>query len=628
MSLGSHLPILLVDDAAGAAIAFARWLKGGLTGAEVYEVRAAPELAGTLDRVRSSLVVCRARLSWTDPTSVLREARRRGHTCPALLLAASQPEYQALPAGTDAGFAGRLWLDPWQPEQALATIRAALAQADQATRAAAIVEATVDGIITIDERGQIESVNPAVSRLFGYEIGEMIGHSVDMLVPPAIASEHDAFIRRCLDTGEGTILNVPRMVQGRRKDGSTFPLDVLVSEMHLTDRRLFTGLMRDASARVRHDTELLRAQQAAQGEKLRALGQLASGVAHDLNQYLSLVIGYGDLARESLDEPLPDVTSARDSLITLTRAAMDGAEVVRRLLLFARPGAAGPPARVDLGELMADVAKLTAPRWRDAAQQEGRQIVVELELDGEVEIDGWASDLREALANLILNAVDALPSGGVIRLSARAHGGDVVAEIADNGLGMSPETRDHLFEPFFTTKGDKGSGLGMAIVFGIIERHRGTISVESTPGRGTSFKLAFPAAEQQASQQASSGETPAGQMRRILVVDDEPALVTLLVRLLTGDGHEVLSAASGEEALSSLSSAMVDLVITDLGMGPGMSGWDLAAAIRALPSPPDVILATGWGADIDPAEAVRRGVRAVIAKPYRVPDIRRALRAL
>jgi CheY-like chemotaxis protein len=275
-----------------------------------------------------------------------------------------------------------------------------------------------------------------------------------------------------------------------------------------------------------------------------------------------------------------------------------------------------------------EVAKLTAPRWRDAAQQQGRPISVDLEIEGEVAIDGWPSDLREAFTNLVLNAIDALPRGGTIRLAVRGRNEVVVAEVADNGMGMAPETREKLFEPFFSTKGEAGSGLGLAIVFGIVERHAGTIDVDSAPGKGTTFRLIFPAAAQPHASAVSAVDDDAVKTYRILVVDDEPALVTMLARILSSDGHEVVVATSGEEALAILVGTPTDVVISDLGMGAGMNGWDLAAAVRMMPTQPHFILTTGWGAEIDEEEAAGRGVLAVVSKPYRLPDLRRVLASL
>jgi CheY-like chemotaxis protein len=194
-------------------------------------------------------------------------------------------------------------------------------------------------------------------------------------------------------------------------------------------------------------------------------------------------------------------------------------------------------------------------------------------------------------------------------------------DVADTGTGMPPEIKARVFEPFFTTKGQAGSGLGLAMVFGIVQRHQGQIDITSDEGRGTTIHLTLPAADRAQAAPASVAAADDVTARRILVVDDEPRLAALLVGLLRYEGHEGVTAQSAEEALERLASGQFDLVITDLSMGEGMNGWDLAAAIAASPTPIPVVLATGWGAGIDDDEASSRGVSGVVAKPYRRADI-------
>jgi signal transduction histidine kinase/ActR/RegA family two-component response regulator len=366
-----------------------------------------------------------------------------------------------------------------------------------------------------------------------------------------------------------------------------------------------------------------------EGEKMRALGEMASGVAHDLNQYLGLVAGHGELALHELDRPQLDRDSLRDSLRTVVQAAMDGANAVKRLQTFARPRQEGPPEQVDAGELMREVARLTAPRWRDAAQAQGQPIQVEVETAGRPLVAGWAESLREALTNLVFNAVDALPDGGMIRLAAKQSGEWVELAVADSGVGMSAETQARLFEPYFTTKGEHGTGLGLSIVYGIVARHSGQIAVESAPGGGTTFRLLFPLAAAVAPA-APSPAAVAGDCRtlRILAVDDEPALGRLLARLLEMDGHAVVVSSSAEEALGRLAREPFDLVLSDVGMGAGMNGWELAQRVRAAHPGLVFVLATGWGAAIEPEEARRQGIRAVIPKPYRLDDLRRLIASI
>jgi diguanylate cyclase (GGDEF)-like protein len=360
----------------------------------------------------------------------------------------------------------------------------------------------------------------------------------------------------------------------------------------------------------------------AKTEKLRALGQMASGIAHDLNQSLLLIAGNGDLARQALDQPSADLTFAREALGTMTQAAIEGGETVKRLLTFGRTQPEGEPEQVNVEALLQEVAKLTAPRWRDNAQVEGRPIKLYVDAAHDATILVGIAGLRQALTNLVFNAVDALPTGGTISLGAQRASDEIVIAVADSGAGMSPEVQARIFEPFFTTKGARGTGLGLAQVFGIVERHSGRIEVESQLGVGTTFRIFLPsvAAPTLSAPVASATPMPT-QKLRILAVDDEPLIGKMVERLVRTAGHVVVIATSGEQALELLHTSVFDIVISDVGMGAGMNGWELAEHVREKWPTLGFILATGWGAQIDLTEARSKGVHAVLAKPYRPEDL-------
>ena len=368
----------------------------------------------------------------------------------------------------------------------------------------------------------------------------------------------------------------------------------------------------------------------AQSEKLRALGQMASGIAHDLNQSLMLVASYSDLALEALVQDPPDLAEVEDLLTTTSQAALDGGETVKRLLLFTRAAPDRDLQAVDLASIVREAAHLTAPRWRDAAQVEGRPISLHVEAEGHPTILGSPAQLRELMTNVIFNAVDALPHGGTIRLRAAAEHGQGIIEIVDSGVGMSTEVQERVFEPFFTTKGEGGTGLGLAMVFRIVEQHGGRIEVRSAPGAGTTFRITLPLASEAAGAVAGLSPTlpdsaePQGPLR-ILAVDDEPMMTRAVARMLRSSGHVVSMAASGEEALVMLGAQSYEVVLSDMGMGAGMNGWELAEAVKRRWPEVRFLLATGWGAAIDPEEARSRGVEAVLAKPYQVAQLLRVL---
>jgi CheY-like chemotaxis protein len=318
----------------------------------------------------------------------------------------------------------------------------------------------------------------------------------------------------------------------------------------------------------------------------------------------------------------------RELFTTATQAALDGGEAVKRLLLFTSHAAEAEGEPVDLTTLGRDVARLTAPRWRDTPQLEGRPIRLQVETDGQPLILGSASRLRDVLMNLISNAVDALPGGGTIRLTVGVEAERAVMRVIDSGVGMSPEVQARVFEPFYTTKGESGTGLGLSMAFGIVEQHGGSISVHSEPAEGTTLQLTFPL-HMPTLVPVPTPEPPAMPTSvvplRVLAVDDEPSMTKAVVRMLRPAGHIVSAAGSGEEALAKLATEIFDVVISDMGMGLGMNGWDLADAVRQRWPNVRFLLATGWGAAIVPAEARARGVEVVLAKPYRPVDLDRAL---
>ena len=383
------------------------------------------------------------------------------------------------------------------------------------------------------------------------------------------------------------------------------------------------GVARDNTRRKEGDAVRL-AQ--AQGERLRALGEMASGIAHDLNQSLALISGYSEMARQELTLDEPDVQRVREMVDITAQAAIEGGNALRGLLSFVRSQELMAEAqRVDVSELLREVARLTAPRWRDAAQADGRPIELTLDVEPESVIDGSAPALREAITNLIFNAVDAMPRGGLIRLWARRVEERVVVEVSDSGTGIPSEIQSRIFDPFFTTKGELGTGLGLPQVLGIVERHGGTIEVDSDPARGTTFRLSFPATEGTAHSDKPPSLRPLApprQVVRVLVVEDEDQLARMASLVLTQRGHRATVAASGDEALAQLEEKRFDLVISDLGLGPGKNGWELAEAVRQRWPGTRFVLVTGWGAAIDPEEARSRGVDRVIAKPYRIADLR------
>jgi signal transduction histidine kinase/CheY-like chemotaxis protein len=338
------------------------------------------------------------------------------------------------------------------------------------------------------------------------------------------------------------------------------------------------------------------------GETLRALGDLAGGAAHHLNNLLTIVVGRVQLLRRSVTED-----RLTRPLEVVERAARDGAEVVRRLQQFAGMRRAPEPRAVDLNQVVMDVLEMSRTRWQDAGRAPGSEIVVEARLATLPEIPGDATALREMLTNLVLNAIEALPDGGRLAVETGLSADAVTLNVTDTGQGMSEETRLRAHEPFFTTKGVKSTGLGLSVAFGVVRRHGGELTILSAPERGTTVRVVLPAPPGPSRGTRMVTRLPRRPLR-ILLVEDEDAGRQGLAELLIRRGHTVIPAGDGDEALRRLESeGPIDVVVTALVM-PVMTGWQLAAAVKALR--PD--LAVGIVSDRGEVAQATPGVPATI----------------
>ena len=379
-----------------------------------------------------------------------------------------------------------------------------------------------------------------------------------------------------------------------------------------------------AANRLRSAMEDLRTTQTrvVEGETLRAMGQMASGMAHHVNNLLAVISGRTQLLLVRAATP-----EMRRPLEIIQRATFDAAEVVRRVLGFAsmQPAPAGTP--VDFNEIVREVAELTRPRWRDEAQMHALTIDVRLELGDVARVAGEAPALREVVMNLIFNAIDALPTGGTVRISTWGADSWVFCAVADDGVGMDDAVRRRALEPFFTTKGPQGTGLGLSVAHSIVQRHRGELSLRPNDPRGTVVTLRLPQAEPSATA-TEPAPTPQGPPLRILIIDDELAVREALADSLAEDGHAVIQAASGPEGLAHLADGVtVDVVVTDLGM-PEMTGWDVARAVRTRHPGLPVGLVTGWAVALEISDEERQGVDFLIAKPYTIEALRAAFASI
>jgi CheY-like chemotaxis protein len=303
------------------------------------------------------------------------------------------------------------------------------------------------------------------------------------------------------------------------------------------------------------------------------------------------------------------------SLGIIVTAAEDAASTVRRIQTFARKSVATELELLDVGNLLRDAIEITRTRWQNEALAAGLNIDVVLNAEPQSFTLGSASELREVFVNLIVNAVDAMPQGGSLKICCQRKGDRIKLRFADTGTGMKEEVRERIFEPFYTTKGVHGTGLGLAVSYGIIERHQGMISVESQLRKGTTFNIDLPFAENQGESKHPAEKTLTTQSLSILVIDDEEFVRETLAEMLVALDHKVQVVDGGRAALKKIAGGDFDVVFTDLAM-PEMDGWETARAIRQQKPNLPVVLVTGYGATAQPPSGERDLVAAIIGKPF------------
>jgi PAS domain S-box-containing protein len=493
-----------------------------------------------------------------------------------------------------------------------------IAEAELASREAilgTVLSCTTDAIALLDAAGRVLWVNSAVERL-GSETPETLrGRNLLEFFDEASRSHMEQLLE-CVARGETARLEHEFV----RDDGGPLLLELVLSPVVEAGR--VTGLVATARDITERRASMERA---SEGEKLRALGQLAAGVAHDFNNLLASILGYAQLLARL---PVAADPSVARKLAAIEQAARDGAETVRRIQNFTRVHADAAVETIVVADLLRQSVDLARPRWKDQAQASGSRVHVEIApVDAALAVAGNGAELREVMTNLIINAVDAMPGGGRITLSAAAEDGWALVRVRDTGHGMDEQTRRRIFEPFFTTRGPQNSGLGLAVSYGIVTRHGGAIDVESDPGVATTFTVRLPSAGTSPSGEAGAppAPAPAPLELRVLVVDDEQMVRDVVADSLRAAGAEVAAVGSGREAVEALARGRFDLVVTDLGM-PDVNGWDVARAAARLDPRPRVLLLTGWGDAASPDAATSGLVERVLAKPIELEDLISAAR--
>jgi PAS domain S-box-containing protein len=500
---------------------------------------------------------------------------------------------------------------------------------EREARLSSVISTAPDAIITIDERGIVQSFSNTAETLFGYAAGEVIGHNVKVLMPQPHRGKHDGYLARYRRTGEKRIIGIGRQVEAQRKDGTIFPMELSVGEFLLGTTRIYTGFIRDVTARAKMEQELLPAQ------KMEAIGQLTGGLAHDFNNLLTVITGNLEM--------LADRLTNADHLSLLTEAqeaAELGGKLAGRLLAFGRRQPLNPKP-INLSELAAGMADLLNRSLGELVRLETRlapDLRMTMADPGQVE---------NALLNLAINARDAMPDGGrlLIETSEVEIDEDALAvhvevvpgpyamlAVTDTGTGMTAEARQRAFEPFFTTKGPGGgSGLGLSMVYGFVKQSGGHVQIYSELGHGTTVRLYLPIRDHDGRLAASRAARPADVVggETILVVEDDQRVRRVSVRRLKELGYKVIETDSGPAALRMLDQGNpIDLVFTDMVMPGGMTGLDLAREVRRRRPALKVLFTSGYA---DPAMMAGGTLTAEdgwLGKPYSRADLASKLREL
>jgi two-component system cell cycle sensor histidine kinase/response regulator CckA len=474
-----------------------------------------------------------------------------------------------------------------------------------------LIASAGDAIITITADDRIDGWNPAAERTFGLSAEHALGRRVTELLPER---EYGAARGKLTEGAEREAFEISR-AQGRPR-----PLMLAVTLSGLRNRQ---GGLDGLIAIVRDITSQREAEsQQHHAEKLTALGQLAGGIAHDFNNLLQAILGYAQLMKQNPGNS----ELVERSLTVVESAAIDGSETVRRIQHFARLRPDEELVRVEITQMVQDAVAITRPRWEEKISRDRRPLDLRLDLLAREPVLGRPAALSEALTNLILNAIDAMPEGGTLSIASRDTPARTVrVTVADTGVGMVETVRQRIFEPFFSTKGDAGSGLGLSMAYSIVRRHGGEIHVDSEPGAGTTFTLTFPVAREPVTPEPPAHPASARRPVRVLVVDDNAQVLSTLAEMMRACGHTVTSNASAPTALREYATGRFDVVVTNIGMAE-MSGWEFAERLRALDTRVPLLFITGWGLrEEDQARLPGLGVRRCLFKPVRPQELDAAL---
>ena len=444
----------------------------------------------------------------------------------------------------------------------------------------AVLNTIGEGIVSVDEALTIVMVNQEVLTVLGFERDELIGEKLTILIAERYRESLSTGLKRDVKTGTFPALEQRSELEGLRKDGSVFPLEIRISETRIGESLLFTAALRDITEQKRMENEIVRTQ------RLRAMGELSAGVSHNLNNILTGILGPVQLLKSRTDDP----ELLKDAEVIFT-AGMRARDLVHRLHLSTRSIADDGLQPVDVNKVVGEAVQAARPRWKDEPEAKGIPIEVETHLEDIPPIRGGTSGLHDIFINLIFNALDAMPKGGKITIHTQLIEEDVQISVSDTGIGMNEETRLRVFEPFFTTKMDVGSGLGLSTAHNTVTRWGGNMVVGSELGAGTNFTLRLPVWTESEIEEET---VKAGKVRpgKILVVEDDENVSELLSHLLSRL-HEVETASDGRKALEAFGPGLYEVAMIDLGL-PGLPGDQVEREMRSVDPCLATVLITGW----------------------------------